>query len=153
MGEGGCSSIYTQFEAVLEIKFSASTGLHHLCMPSCHRQTKGWQRGAGRGSPAPRGRPPPDLAPSPPPLRDGLVLGPGLLLSRYYAQIVVLDGPLYLAFAQIGVGKRLSVYSPMYLCLCSAKQYSPNTCGTRSIIIPITKFGVYMNGFYAGIGG
>ena len=93
---GGCPSIYTRLEAVLEAKFGASTGLHHLCMPSCHRLTKGRQRGTGRGSPAPRGQLPPDLAPSPPPLRRGMVLGPGLLLCWWLAQVLRWSGPFIL---------------------------------------------------------
>ena len=32
------------------------------------------------------------------------------------------------------IEKRFLVYSPMYLYLCPAKQYSPNTCGTWSIV-------------------
>ena len=83
-GEGVFPSIYTRLEAVLEAILSMKLSLHRLCIPSCHRQTKGRQRGAGRGSPAPRGWPPPDLAPSPPPSRGGLWTGPRPLLGWYF---------------------------------------------------------------------
>jgi hypothetical protein len=43
-----------------------------------------------------------------------------------------LMGFLYLFLAQISVMKRLLVYSPIYL--CPTKQYSPNACGTWSIV-------------------
>jgi hypothetical protein len=59
--------------------------------------------------------------PSPPPLHGGLVLGPRLLLGWYSSQIVVMDGPLYLFFVQISIGKHLLVNSLHVFVLVSCK--------------------------------
>jgi hypothetical protein len=103
-------------------------------MSTCHRLSKGWTRGAAGGLATPRGWPSPDQATSPPPSRGGLWVGPRLLLGGCFAWLSQVDGRLPSSFAQISVGKGLSVNYSMYLCLCPAKQYCPNTCATWLIV-------------------
>jgi len=100
---------------VLRLFLVRSPRLHRLNMSTCHRLSKGWLRGAGGGSTAPRGRLPPDQAALPPPSCGGLWAGLGSLLGGNFAQLSQVDGRLHCFFARISVGMRLSVNFP---CIC-----------------------------------
>jgi len=101
---------------VLVAILGVRTELHCLSMSSCHHLSKGWMRGASRGS------------------RGGLWTGHGSLLGGALPWLNRVDGHIHCSFVQIRVGKRLSMNYSMYLCLCPTKQYSPNKCGTWLIV-------------------
>jgi hypothetical protein len=102
---------------VLGAILGAKNNLHRLCMEACHCQRKGWPRGTYRGLLAPRGRPPPDHVPPPLPSRGGLWSEHGSLLGGALPWLSQVDGCLCYSFAQICVGKHLSMNFSIYLCL------------------------------------
>jgi hypothetical protein len=117
-------SIYTGSMAVWGSISGGNPACYRLCILSRHRHPKEWPRGAGGGAPAPRVWPQPDWLHSPLPLRGGSLVGPGLLLGWFCAQIIWVDGSFYYSFVQFSVtlvGMRLLVYFSMYSGLSHAK--------------------------------
>jgi hypothetical protein len=76
------------------------------------------------------------------------MLGPRLLLGQYSAQIVVVDGPLYLSFAQISIGKRLLVNSLHVFVHVLFKTYKHQKLWNSLVINPILSSVFQINGFY-----
>ena len=119
--ERGVLSIYTRSKsgamAILGVKSQGAPPQHaHMPPP-----IEGMAERCRWGSPAPKGQPPPDQAPLPPPSCGGLWAGPGSLLGWYFARMMKVDGHFYYSFARINVGKRLSMKFSMHLCLCPTK--------------------------------